>query len=95
MSDQDATPRRGRGMKQESKKPDPAPQPEQKPEQKPEPQPAPEPERQLLEDLGRTVEPWVHAGVCEARGWRPGRTMTAEEYRAACDAWLQGGIDGQ
>ena len=64
--------------------------PRKEPEQKPEPE-----QRELLEDLGRTVEPWVHAGVCEAHGWRPGLTMTADEYRAACDAWLRSGMDGQ
>ncbi|MCY4377343.1 MAG: hypothetical protein OXC31_26590 [Spirochaetaceae bacterium] len=59
------------------------------------PEQRPKPDRQLLEDLGRTVEPWVHAGVCEARDWRPGLMVTAEEYRAACAAWLGGRIDGQ
>ena len=88
MSDPEAPRRRGRKAEQK-----PEQKPEQKAEQKPEQKP--EPERQLLEDLGRTVEPWVHAGVCEARGWRPGRMVTADEYRAACAAWLEGRIDGE
>ena len=61
----------------------------QEPKSKAEPKP-----RLPIEELAHTVDPWVHAGVCEAKRWRPGRTMTAAAYKRAVDAWLKGGIDG-
>ena len=61
---------------------------------KPAEQKPPEPQA-LVEDLGREADPAVHAGVCEAQGWRPGRLLTEREYRAAVTAWQEMRIDGQ
>ena len=68
-------------------------QPEKQPEQQPAAEQQPEPAP--IENLGRETDPAVHAGVCEAQGWRPGRMVTEDEYQAAVTAWLEMRIDGQ
>lgn len=59
-------------------------------------EPAAPAEQELpIEELARGADPVLHAGVCEAQGWLPGKCVTANAYQAAVDAWLRGGIDGE
>ena len=37
----------------------------------------------------------VFAGVCAARGWKPGRTMTGQEYAEAVAGFTGAAMDGR
>ncbi|MBP5161539.1 MAG: hypothetical protein ILP16_00985 [Spirochaetales bacterium] len=41
---------------------------------------------QSIESLAK--DPAVHAGVCEMKGWAAGKMVTADEYNAAVNEFL-------